>query len=432
MAATPARAAASVSPKRIRSPSQSLTRRAPRSSSTTGSVLTAPDASARVGLHRRLLPDRYRTHTAFQPTALAAGRTLTLTQLTEERRDTLNRRKSFAAVLAALGAAALTLTVWTGLAGASRTGGSLTGAGSTFVQPLVTKWSSVYHASQINYSGIGSGGGIAAISSRSVDFGASDAPLSPDQLAACHGCVQIPWAFSATSIPYNVSGVGYGLRLTGPILAKIYLGQIKKWNDKRIKAINPKVKLPDEKITPIYRSDASGTSYNFTDYLSHVSNGWKSKIGRSTQPNFPTGVGARGSSGVAGLLSRTAGGITYVDVAYSLKNRFKIAAVRNSAGRFALPGIRQIQAAAAAITKVKNRQNAYSAVDPSPRQPRAYPICTFTWVIVPLKTGKAAELKRFVDWALTKGQSYGPKLRFVELPTIVRKAARKTLGRVHT
>jgi phosphate transport system substrate-binding protein len=344
----------------------------------------------------------------------------------------LDRKKSFAAVLAVLGAAALASTVWTGLAGASGAGASLTGAGSTFVQPLVSKWSSVYHASQINYSGIGSGGGIAAISSRSVDFGASDAPLSPDQFASCHGCVQVPWAFSATSIPYNVSGVGYGLKLTGPILAAVYLGKITRWNDHRIKAINPKVKLPDEKITPIYRSDASGTSYNFTDYLSHVSKGWKRKIGRSTQPNFPAGVGARGSSGVSGLLSRTPGGITYVDVAYSLKNRFKIAAIRNSAGRFQLPGIRQIKAAAAAITKVKNSQNAYSAVDPNARQPKAYPICTFTWVIVPLKTSKAPELKRFIDWALTKGQPYGPKLLFVPLPDVVKKAARKTVARVHT
>src|ERR671936_559779 len=271
MAATPARAAASVSPKRIRSPSQSLTRRAPRSSSTTGSVLTAPDASARVGLHRRLLPDRYRTHTAFQPTALAAGRTLTLTQLTEERRDTLNRRKSFAAVLAALGAAALTLTVWTGLAGASRTGGSLTGAGSTFVQPLVTKWSTVYHASRVNYSGIGSGGGIAAISSRSVDFGASDAPLSSDQFAACHGCVQIPWALSATSIFYNLPSVKKQLHLTGKVLADIFLGKIKKWNDPAIKKLNRSTSLPALDITVIHRSDNSGTTYNLTEYLSRVS-----------------------------------------------------------------------------------------------------------------------------------------------------------------
>jgi phosphate transport system substrate-binding protein len=346
----------------------------------------------------------------------------------------LTRKRSLTAFFAVLVVAGASLATWTSFAGASpaRQTGSLTGAGSTFVVPLVTQWTSHYRASQVSYSGIGSGGGIAAITARTVDFGASDAPLSKDQFSSCHGCVQIPWAFSATSIPYNVSGVGYGLKLTGPILASIYLGKITRWNDRRIKAVNPKVKLPDEKITPIFRSDGSGTSYNFTDYLSHVSKAWKTKIGKSTQPNFPTGVGARGSSGVAGLLGRTPGGITYVDVAYSLKNKFKVAAIRNRAGTFQVPGLRQIQAAAASITKLRNSQNAYTAVDPNPRQPKAYPICTFTWVIVPLKTSKAPELKRFIDWALTKGQPYGPKLLFVPVPQVVKKAARKTVARIHT
>ncbi len=250
----------------------------------------------------------------------------------------MNRKSSLTAFVALLAVAGTALATWTGLAGASptRQTGSLTGAGSTFVVPLVTQWTSHYHPSQVSYSGIGSGGGIAAITSRTVDFGASDAPLSRDQFSACHGCVQIPWAFSATSIPYNVSGVGYGLKLTGPILASIYLGKITRWNDSRIKAINPGVKLPDEKIVPIYRSDGSGTSYNFTDYLSHISKAWKNKIGKGTQPSFPEGVGARGSSGVAAKLSSTPGGITYIDVAYSLKNKFKIAKLKNRAGKFHL------------------------------------------------------------------------------------------------
>jgi phosphate transport system substrate-binding protein len=256
--------------------------------------------------------------------------------------------------------------------------------------------------------------------------------MTPDQFSACKGCVQIPWAFSATSIPYNVSGVSYGLKLTGPILANIYLGKIKKWNDSRIKAINPGVNLPGEDITPIYRSDGSGTSYNFTDYLSHVSKEWKNKIGQGTQPSFPTGVGARGSSGVAAKLSSTPGGITYVDVAYSLKNKFKIAKLKNRAGKYQLPGLKQIQAAANSIIKLRNSQNAFTAVDPNPRAPKAYPICTFTWAIVPLKTSKARELKKFIDWALTKGQAFGPKLLFVPLPDAVKKQSRKTLTRIHT
>ena len=345
----------------------------------------------------------------------------------------MNRTRSLAACLAVLAVTGASLAVWTSFAGASpaRQSGSLTGAGSTFVVPLVTQWTSHYHASQVSYSGIGSGGGIAAITARSVDFGASDAPLTKDQFSSCRGCVQIPWAFSATSIPYNVSGVSYGLKLTGPILANIYLGHITRWNDRRIKAINKGVKLPDEKIVPIYRSDGSGTSYNFTDYLSHVSKEWKNKIGKGTQPSFPAGVGARGSSGVASKLNSTAGGITYVDVAYSLKNHFKIAKIRNKSGRFALPGLRQIQAAAKSIRRVRDSQNAFTAVDPA-HAPRAYPICTFSWVIAPLKTGKAADLKKFIKWALVKGQSYGPKLLFVPIPTPVKNAGLRTLTRIHS
>jgi phosphate transport system substrate-binding protein len=343
----------------------------------------------------------------------------------------LNRKRGTAALLAALVVVAVALTVWTGTSSARQLG-SIQGAGSTAVAPLVAVWQSKYKASQVNYSGIGSGGGISAISARSVDFGASDAPLTPDQAKACKGCVQIPWAFFATSIPYNVSGVGYGLKLTGPILAGIFLGKIDYWDNAKIKAINKGTKLPHEKIVPIYRSDGSGTSYNFTDYLSHISKAWKSRIGKGTQPSFPAGVGARGSSGVSAKLNSTPGGITYVDVAYSLKNHFKIAKVGNRAGRFVLPGIKNIQAAAASLKKVTSRDNAITIVDPNPRQPKAYPICTFTWAIVPLKTSKAAELKKFLDWAVTRGQTYGVPLVFAPMPKPVVTVARKTIARIHT
>ena len=340
-------------------------------------------------------------------------------------------RKRIAAAIAALGVIAVALTAFTGLASA-RQMSSLSGAGSTFVNPLVSTWTQHYKGSSVSYSSIGSGGGIAAITARTVDFGASDAPLTPDQASACKGCAQIPWAFSATSIPYHVSGVGYGLKLTGPILAGIYLGSIKYWDNPSIKKINAGVKLPHEAIVPIFRSDGSGTSYNFTDYLSHVSKTWKSKIGKGTQPSFPAGVGARGSSGVAAKLSSTPGGITYVDVAYSLKNHFTIAKVLNRAGKYQLPGLVQIKAAADSIRKVNNSQNAFTAVDPNPRAPKAYPICTFSWVIVPLKTGKAADLKKFITWALNSGQSYGPKLLFIPIPKPVKAAGLKTLAKVHS
>lgn len=343
----------------------------------------------------------------------------------------MTRNRATAAALAVLVTAALVVA---GLAGSASAGqkGTITGAGSTFVQPLVAAWTQHYGASTIAYSGIGSGGGIAAISARTVDFGASDAPLTSDQFSSCKGCVQIPWAFSATSIPYNVSGVGYGLKLTGPIVAAIYAGTVKYWDNSGIKKINPGVNLPHEKITPVYRSDASGTSFNFTDYLSHVSAWWKSNIGKGTQPNFPVGVGARGSSGVAAKLASTPGAIGYVDIAYSLNNHLKFASIKNRAGKFELPGLVQIKAALVSLKKLQSKDNSITVVNPNPRAKNAYPICTFTYVILPLKTDKAAELKKFVDWALTKGQSYGPKLRFVQLSPLVQKAARKTLSRVHS
>ena len=346
----------------------------------------------------------------------------------------LNRKRGTAAVLAALAVVAGGLTVWTSLAGAtsSRQLGTLRGAGSTFVVPLVTKWIQNYHASSIQYSGIGSGGGISAISARSVDFGASDAPLTRDQFSACRGCVQIPWAFSATSIPYHVTGVGQGLKLTGKVLAEIYLGHIHYWDNPAIKKINKGTKLPHERVVPIFRSDGSGTSYNFTDYLSHVSKAWKNRVGKGTQPNFPAGVGAKGSSGVAGKLNSTPGGITYVDVAYSLKNKFTYAKIQNRAHRFMAPNLISIRAAARSLTRLHSKDNSITVVDPNPRQPKAYPICTFTYVVVPLKSGKAPELKKFIDWAVTKGQSFGPKLLFVPLPKLVQKAARRTNARLHT
>jgi len=332
-------------------------------------------------------------------------------------------------VAAAIAVAALALGA--GFAAAGSKGGSLKGAGSTFVFPLVSQWQANYKNAQITYGSVGSGAGIAAITSRTVDFGASDAPLTKDQTSACKGCQQIPWALSATSIPYHVPGIDYGLKLTGPILANIYLGHISKWNDRRIKKINPGVKLPDLKITPVYRSDGSGTSYNFTDYLSRVSKEWKNKVGVGTQPSFPNGIGGRGSSGVAAAVSRTDGAIGYVDIAYSLKNGFKVAKVQNRAGKFQLPGLRGIAAAAATVKSVP-ASGQLSIVNPPKSQKLAYPICTFTYVIVPVKASKASTLKQFVSWAITSGQKYGPPLKFFPLPKVVQTGDKKLVRRIHS
>ena len=307
---------------------------------------------------------------------------------------------------------------------------NLKGAGSSFVAPLVAQWQGNYKNASVDYNPIGSGGGIAAITARTVDFGASDAPLSKDEFAACKGCVQIPWALSATSIPYNLD-LNKRLKLNGKVLAAIYLGQIKNWNDKRIKKLNPGVSLPALKITPVYRSDNSGTSYNFTDYLSHVNATWKARIGTGTNAKWPAGIGAPKSNGMAAAVSQTKGALGYVDVAYAIKNHLPFAAIQNAAGRYILPGIVGIRAAAATVSKVP-ASNEISIVNPPKTQPSAYPICTFTYVILPLNSNKAADLKKFVFWALTAGQQYGPKLRFVPIPRKVLGASEKTLKRVHS
>jgi phosphate transport system substrate-binding protein len=327
--------------------------------------------------------------------------------------------------------AVVALAFGASFAAAGSTGGNLKGAGSTFVFPLVSQWQANYKNAQITYGSVGYGAGIAAITARTVDFGASDAPLTKDQFSACKGCEQIPWALSSTSIPYHVPGVSYGLKLTGKIIAGIYLGHIAKWNNSAIKKINPGVKLPDLKITPVYRSDGSGTSYNFTDYLSRVSKEWKSKVGVGTQPSFPTGIGGRGSAGLAAVVSRTDGAIGYVDEAYSLKNGFKVAKVQNRAGKFQLPGLKGIQAAAATIRRVPSNGE-LSIVNPPKSQKLAYPICTFTYVIVPLKSNKASTLKQFISWAITGGQQYAKPLQFYPLPKLVRTADRAFIRKIHS
>jgi phosphate transport system substrate-binding protein len=323
----------------------------------------------------------------------------------------------------------------TATAGARPAAGSLTGAGSSFVAPLVNAWIPQVDKKfgvKITYGPIGSGGGISAITNRTVDFGASDAPLTSEQFAACRGCVQIPWGLSATSIAYRGDGLPNHVKLDGRTIANIFLGKIKRWNDRAIVRQNKGKSLPNLAITVVHRSDNSGTTYNLTEYLNSVSAEWKSKVGKGVAVDWPTGVGARGSSGVAGTLSQTNGGITYVDVAYSLKNHFLFASVKNRAGVYQLPGLRGIAAAGKTILRVAPNNGGISIVNPAKRQPLAYPICTFTYVIVPTKTSKAAELKHFVRWAVSGGQTAGPKLLFAPLPKVVQKASIKTLALVHS
>jgi phosphate transport system substrate-binding protein len=340
--------------------------------------------------------------------------------------------------LSLLAVAALALIAATA-AGARSSATVINGAGSTFVSPLVSVWTPAIGSAfdyTLQYSALGSGAGISAITSRTVDFGASDAPLTTDQFNACNGCVQIPWALAATSIPYNVPGItpasaAVHLHLSGDVLAKIFMGQITNWNDPAIKKLNPTASMPDLKITPVYRTGNSGTTYNFTDYLSSVSPAWKSQIGTGQSVNWPTGVGASGSSGVAAAVSNTPGAVTYVDEAFALANRLHFAAVQNAAGKFLFPSIRNIVAAGAAVTKVPDG-NELHIVNPPKSNPDAYPICTYTYIILPLKSAKASELRKMVFWALTQGQQgkYTARLYFAAIPKVVLVAAEKALSKI--
>src|SRR4029450_512525 len=248
------------------------------------------------------------------------------------------RRKRFlGGISVLLVAASAVAAVSVSLAQARSSAGELKGAGATFPAPLTAVWQQRYEAAKdvkITYNPIGSGGGITAITNKTVDFGASDAPLTPDQFNSCNGCVQLPWVLSATSVMYNIPGAPNNLRITGAIIADIYLGKIKNWNDPRIQRINRGFNMPDKSITPVYRSDSSGTTYNFTSYLNTASRQWKSSVGKGTTVNWPAGVGARGSSGVSGVISRTEGALGYADVAYALKNKLKVFSGQNRAGNF--------------------------------------------------------------------------------------------------
>lgn len=297
----------------------------------------------------------------------------------------------------------------------------LTGAGSTLVYPLVSQWEPDYATKAgvtITYGAIGSGGGIDQITARAVDFGASDAPLSPDQATACKGCLQIPWALGATVVTYNVKGVPNNLHLTGPVVADMFLGNITSWNDPKIKALNPGVSLPSTKVTPIYRSDGSGDSFVFSSYLSAVSPDFKSKIGASTQPPFSTGTGAAKNSGVAASVQSTDGAIGYVAISYIAADGLNQALIQNAAGKYVTPSVDSIKAAADAVTTAR-ADGSIPLVDPPASAATAYPLSTYTYAIVPKTSSKAAELKAFLTYAITDGQQFGPDLGFPPLPSAV-------------
>ncbi|GAB3749588.1 phosphate ABC transporter substrate-binding protein PstS [Lysobacter olei] len=296
----------------------------------------------------------------------------------------------------------------------------ITGAGATFIYPLLSKWSDVYHKStgaKINYQSIGSGGGIAQIKAGTVDFGSSDKPLSSDELAAA-GLGQFPSAIGGVVPVVNVEGIKAGqLRLTGALIADIYLGKIKTWNDAAIAAVNPGVPLPATKINVVKRSDGSGTTFNFVNYLSKVSPEWKAKVGEGTSVTWPTGIGGKGNEGVAAYVKQIKGSIGYVELAYATENNMAYTAMQNAAGNWVQPSVESFQAAAATADWASAKD--FSLVITNAPGADAWPL-TATNFILMYKQPKDAQRSKaaldFFKWSLESGQPQAQELHYVPLP----------------
>jgi phosphate transport system substrate-binding protein len=305
----------------------------------------------------------------------------------------------------------------------------LTGAGSTLVAPLMANWINGFEIKEgipVKYGAVGSGAGIAQITARTVDFGASDAPLTPEQAAACNGCVQIPWGLSAVGIAFNVPGVKK-LNLTGSLLASIYFGKITKWNDPKIRKINPKAHLPNLTITPVFRSDGSGTTYGFVRYLSKVSEAWRTEVGYATSVSFPTGVGAKGNAGVTSTVTKTPGAIGYIEASYIIAAGLRAAAIQNKAGNYELPNLKNIESAASIVKSVP-ANNELTISNPPKKATIAYPISTFTYAIVPHNAPQKGFVQQFVKYCATIGQKYGPALDCAPLAMVVTQAALRSIA----
>lgn len=323
------------------------------------------------------------------------------------------QRRTFAR--AAIAAAVASL----GLMASAQASVSLTGAGSTWVYPLVAKWSAAYEqatGNKVNYQSIGSGGGISQIKAGTVAFGASDMPLKPADLAAS-GLIQFPTAIAGEDMIVNLPGVKPGeLILSGPVVADIYLGKIKKWNDAEIAKLNPGVKLPDMAITVVHRSDGSGTTFTFADYLSKVSPEWKEKIGANTSLNWPTGVGGKGNEGVSAYVERIQGSIGYVEYAYILENHLNYARMINSAGKVVSPSLKGFQDAASHVDFTK-AQDFYVILTNQPGE-GTWPISGCTWQILRKSAPKETntEVTKFFSWGFEKGQDMARSISFGPLP----------------
>ena len=311
----------------------------------------------------------------------------------------------------------------------------LTGAGATFPFPFYDKWFHEYAATkgvQINYQSIGSGGGIKQLTEGTVDFGASDAPMSDAEMAKAKGPIlHVPTVLGAVVVTYNVPGLTKELRLDGSTLASIFLGEITKWNDPRIRKLNPGAQLPASDILVVHRSDGSGTSYVFTDYLTKVSPSWAAKPGKGRDVQWPVGLGGKGNDGVTGQVKQLPGSIGYVELAYAKQNKLPYAQIRNANGEYVTPTIAAVTAAAAAAKLPANTDYRVSIVNAAGKG--AYPISSFTWLLLYEKQADAAKGKKLLDlvrWALTEGEKSASSLDYAPIPAAMSKELVKRLSTV--
>ena len=312
----------------------------------------------------------------------------------------------------------------------------LNAAGATFPNPIYSKWFSTYHQMhpevEINYQSIGSGGGIAQLKAGTVDFGASDMPLDDTKVKQMPmPFLQLPTVLGSVVPAYNVPEVKTEIKFTGDILAGIYLGTIAKWNDKAIAAANPGVTLPDKNIVVVHRSDGSGTTFVFTDYLSKVSGEWKSRVGSNTSVSWPVGMGAKGNEGVAGMIRGMDGAIGYVELIYALQNKITYGPVRNAAGSFVKASLESTTAAAASA-KMSASDFRVSITNASGKD--AYPISTFTYLLIPTQwkdQAKAKIVADFLQWMLNEGQSMTTQLSYAPLPDAVKEKELAAIKSIH-
>jgi phosphate transport system substrate-binding protein len=312
----------------------------------------------------------------------------------------------------------------------------ITGAGATFPNPIYSKWFSEYHKVhpnvEFNYQAIGSGGGIRQLSAGTVFFGASDGPMTDEQLqAAGFRILHLPTVLGGVLPVYNIPGVSAQLKFTGPLLADIYLGKVTKWNDNAIKTLNPGIDLPGDDITVVHRSDGSGTTYIWCDYLSKVSPEYKRRVGVATSVNWPVGVGGKGNDGVAGLVKQTPGAIGYVELIYALQNKISYGSVQNAAGEFVTATTETVSNAAASAAKNMPKDFRVSITNAPGHD--VYPISSFTWLLVqqsPRDVARSRILVDFIRWAISGGQGFTTQLGYAPLPKEVVALELEALKRV--